>query len=291
MTLKESSYEELERIHRRPYLDCLAQGVSTIWEGIDTLCEPYRADFRYCVSASINAGIDMECVEMYMKLIYWELSMARIDDEVEQILRVKFIAGLFEYPFTDRSLLDTVGCKEHRELAREAVRKSLVLLKNGKDSKKPLLPLDKNARRILVAGQHANDLGYYENMLLRVLFFFFLYLFLRTTILEAIREAVGEKTEVIYEKNPTLETLEGQKVSFAVAVVGEPAYAESRGYNTKPELPLNGVEIVNLVADRVPTLVILITGRLLEPEFLEKIGTWLLLGCRAYRSCFWRLQV
>lgn len=48
----------------------------------------------------------------------------------------------------------------HRELAREAVRKSLVLLKNGKDPRKPFLPLDKNAKKILVAGTHADDLGY-----------------------------------------------------------------------------------------------------------------------------------
>lgn len=48
----------------------------------------------------------------------------------------------------------------HRELAREAVRKSLVLLKNGKDGKKPLLPLDKKAKRILVAGTHADNLGF-----------------------------------------------------------------------------------------------------------------------------------
>lgn len=50
--------------------------------------------------------------------------------------------------------------QSHRELAREAVRKSLVLLKNGKDSSKPLLPLDKNAKRILVIGSHADDLGF-----------------------------------------------------------------------------------------------------------------------------------
>jgi beta-glucosidase len=40
-----------------------------------------------------------------------KIPMARIDDAVERILRVKFVAGLFEFPFTDRSLLDTVGCK------------------------------------------------------------------------------------------------------------------------------------------------------------------------------------
>ena len=50
--------------------------------------------------------------------------------------------------------------QEHRELAREAIRKSLVLLKNGKDPAKPFLPLDKNAKRILVTGSHADNIGY-----------------------------------------------------------------------------------------------------------------------------------
>lgn len=48
----------------------------------------------------------------------------------------------------------------HRDLAREAVRKSMVLLKNGKDPRKPFLPLERKAKRILVAGTHADDLGY-----------------------------------------------------------------------------------------------------------------------------------
>ena len=50
--------------------------------------------------------------------------------------------------------------KEHRELAREAVRKSLVLLKNGESADTPLLPLPKKASKILVAGSHADNLGY-----------------------------------------------------------------------------------------------------------------------------------
>lgn len=50
--------------------------------------------------------------------------------------------------------------QEHRELAREAVRKSLVLLKNGNSPNQQFLPLPKKARRILVAGSHASNLGY-----------------------------------------------------------------------------------------------------------------------------------
>ncbi|KAF9613695.1 hypothetical protein IFM89_010137 [Coptis chinensis] len=52
---------------------------------------------------------------------------------------------------------------EHRGLARETVRKSLVLLKNGKSTDKPLLPLSKKAPKILVAGSHADNLGYQYN--------------------------------------------------------------------------------------------------------------------------------
>ena len=50
--------------------------------------------------------------------------------------------------------------QEHRDLAREAVRKSLVLLKNGKNANDPLLPLPKKTSKILVAGTHADNLGY-----------------------------------------------------------------------------------------------------------------------------------
>ncbi|PHT28536.1 hypothetical protein CQW23_31858 [Capsicum baccatum] len=89
-----------------------------------------------------------------------EILMTRIDNNVERILRVKFVTGLFEHSFTDRSLIDLAGCKAHKDISCEIVRKSLVLLKNGKDPKKPFLPLDKTAKKILVAGTHADDLGY-----------------------------------------------------------------------------------------------------------------------------------
>lgn len=53
-----------------------------------------------------------------------------------------------------------IHLQEHRELGREAVRKSLVLLKNGNSSNEPMLPLPKKAPKILVAGSHAHNLGY-----------------------------------------------------------------------------------------------------------------------------------
>ncbi|KAF8396893.1 hypothetical protein HHK36_018528 [Tetracentron sinense] len=169
--------------------------------------------------------------------------MASIDDAAERIVRVKFIAGLFEHPFTDRSLLDTVGCKVHRELAREAVPKSLVLFKKWERSKETIT----SSRRILVAGRHADDLGYQCGG-----WTITTYGTSGTRILDAIKEDVGEKTQLIYDKNPSRATFEGQDFLFTSVVVGEPTYAESRGYDTKLNIPFDGIDIINLVGIEFP---------------------------------------
>ncbi|XAR60706.1 Glucan 1,3-beta-glucosidase [Bertholletia excelsa] len=305
-------YDDLERIHMAPYLDCLTQAwngtkmhahrflltdilkdklgfkgfVISDWGGLDTLSDPPGSNYRNCISSAVNAGIDMVMVphkfEIFLKEMLslvesGEIPMTRVDDAVERILRVKFVTGLFEYPMADRSLLDAVGCKPHRELAREAVRKSLVLLKNGKDPKKPFLPLDRNSKKILVAGVHADDLGYqcggwtfnWTGTSGRIT--------IGTTILDAVREAVGDKTEVVYDPNPSANTFVDQDFSFAIVAVGEAPYVESTGDNAELVIPFNGAELVNLVADKVPTLVILISGRpmVLDSCLLEKIDAFI----------------
>ncbi len=82
--------------------------------------------------------------------------MSRIDDAVTRILRVKFAMGLMD---PNRSQLadrfKSFGTPEHRAVAREAVRESLVLLKNENHT----LPLSKTAARIHVAGKSADDMG------------------------------------------------------------------------------------------------------------------------------------
>lgn len=312
------SYDNLERIHMAPYPDCISQGVSTImasysswngsqlhanrfllteilkeklgfkgfvisdWEGLDRLSKPRGSNYRDCIRAAINAGIDMVMVplryEMFLEDLLslvesGDISKARIDDAVERILRVKFVAGLFEHPLTDRSLLDKVGCKMHREIACEAVRKSLVLLKNGKDPNKPMLPLDRNAKRILVAGSHADDLGFQCGGWTITWYGLSGRITIGTTILDAIKGAVGEKTEVIYERNPSSDTLASQDFSFAIVAVGEGPYAETPGDNSELTIPFNGNEAISSVADKIPTLVIIISGRplVLEPRILEKV--------------------
>ncbi|KAG2670012.1 hypothetical protein I3843_14G063000 [Carya illinoinensis] len=286
-----SSYEDLERIHMAPYLDCISQGVSTVmasyssWNG-----RKLHAD-RFLLTEILKDKLGFKVMvplryELFVKDMIslvesGEIPMARIDDAVERILRVKFVAGLFEFPFTDRSLLDNVGCKLHRDLAREAVRKSLVLLKNGKDPKKPFLPLDKIAKRILVVGTHADDLGYQCGGWTETWYGGSGRITIGTTILDAIKEAVGDETEVVYEQYPSADTLARRDFSYAIVAVGEKPYAETPGDDSKLVIHLNGDDIISAVADHIPTLVILVSGRplVLEPWLLEKmdalIAAWL----------------
>lgn len=102
----------------------------------------------------------------------------------------------------------------------------------------------------------------------------FPFAFAGTTILEAIKEAVGKETEVIHEVHPSEATFADKEFSYAIVVVGEPPYAEFLGDRTELEIPLNGAETISLVAnEEVPTLVIAVSGRPLvfEPNLLEKI--------------------
>ena len=130
------------------------------WQGIDQIPGKYYSD----VVTAINAGIDMVMVPYDYVAFINTLTQAveagnvpieRIDDAVRRILRVKLELGLFDQPAAEPAGLKTIGTEAHRKLAREAVQKSLVLLKN--DGK--VLPLAKDAPLILVAGQSADDIG------------------------------------------------------------------------------------------------------------------------------------
>lgn len=133
------------------------------WDGIDYLNE----DYFQAVCQGVNAGIDMFMVpENWKTFIQYlrnhvelgSVPMSRIDDAVRRILSVKFAYGLFDKPRPAErkwSNHESFGSAEHRAVAREAVQKSLVLLKNEAN----LLPLNKNSR-ILVAGKNADNRGH-----------------------------------------------------------------------------------------------------------------------------------
>lgn len=241
------------------------------WEGIDRITSPPHANYSYSIQAGISAGIDMIMVpNTYKEFIDGLTShvknevipMSRIDDAVKRILRVKFTMGLFENPLADNSLVDELGSQEHRELAREAVRKSLVLLQNGESAAKPLLPLPKKATKILVAGSHADNLGYQcggwtiewqglgGNNLTS-----------GTTILTAIKNTVDPSTEVVYKENPDADFVKSNNFSYAIVVVGEPPYAETFGDSLNLTISEPGPSTIQNVCGAVKCVTVIISGR------------------------------
>ncbi|XP_071928574.1 uncharacterized protein [Coffea arabica] len=252
------------------------------WQGIDKITYPAHSNYTYSVEVSINAGLDMimvpynytEFIDTVTFLVEKNyIPMSRIDDAVRRILRVKFIAGLFEKPFADLSFADQLGSQEHRDLAREAVRKSQVLLKNGKHPNNPLLPLPKKAHKILVAGTHANDIGLQcggwtitwrgmagnNNTI-------------GTTILSGIKSAVDPSTKVEYRKKPSSRFVKAMQFDYAIVVVGEPPYVETFGDNLNLTIPQTGLRTIHNVCNNVKCVVVLISGRplVIEPH-LPKI--------------------
>lgn len=252
------------------------------WQGIDRITSPPHANYSYSIQAGISAGIDMIMVPYnYTEFIDGLTSrvknkiipMSRIDDAVKRILRVKFIMGLFENPLADQSLVSELGSQKHRALAREAVRKSLVLLKNGESADKPLLPLPKKTKKILVAGSHADNLGYQcggwtiewqglsGNNLTS-----------GTTILSAIKSTADPSTEVVYKENPDADFVKSNDFSYAIVVVGEHPYAETAGDSLNLTIPEPGLSTIYSVCGAVKCVVVVISGRpvVIQP-YLESI--------------------
>jgi beta-glucosidase len=129
------------------------------WGAVDQISDDYYRD----IITSINAGMDMVMLpgeyDVFMNNITSavnndKISIARIDDAVSRILRAKKSIGLFEQPIPSKDLIKSVGSKEHREIARQAVRQSLVLLKNDNQA----LPLTE-PKNILIVGRAADDIG------------------------------------------------------------------------------------------------------------------------------------
>ncbi|KAG8041424.1 hypothetical protein GUJ93_ZPchr1010g33734, partial [Zizania palustris] len=263
------SFHDLMRIHMPPYDDAVIKGIAsnkmrfrgfviTDWQAVDRITTPPHQHYYHSIQETIHAGIDMVMIpydypefvaDLTTQVSKGTIRLDRINDAVSRILRVKFSMGLFENPLPDPRLTGELGQKEHREIAREAVRKSLVLLKNGKGGQKPVLPLSKKAKKILVAGSHAHNLGFQcggwtkswqgqgGNSITA-----------GTTILEAIKSANAAKYE------------------YAVVVVGEPPYAETAGDNQNLTIPSPGPEVIKNVCGLVKCVVVLVSGRPLVVE-------------------------
>lgn len=158
-------------------------------------------DMKEAVRQSVEAGLNVRCTfrspdsfVLPLRELVKEggLSEEVIDDRVRDILRVKFLVGLFDSPYqTDLAGADREVEKEENEtIALQASRESVVLLKNAGG----LLPLDINSiRKIAVCGPNANEEGYalthYGPLAVDV-----------TTVLEGIQEKTKGKAEVLYAK-------------------------------------------------------------------------------------------
>jgi beta-glucosidase len=225
-------------------------------------------DYKEAIAISINAGMDMAMVagrhrefigDLKQLVEEGKVPQERVDDAVTRILRVKFAAGLMDpkrAQMADRSLWKNFGSAEHRAVARQAVRESMVLLKN----RHGVLPLRKNVARIHVAGKNADDLGNQcggwtidwqgksGNDVTTG----------GTTILAAIRKAVSKNTQVTFSRDGS--GAEGATVG--IVAIGETPYAEGRGDRMDLSLSKDDAAAVKTMkAAGIPVVALVISGR------------------------------
>ncbi|OGL95333.1 hypothetical protein A2348_01370 [Candidatus Uhrbacteria bacterium RIFOXYB12_FULL_58_10] len=223
----------------------------------------------HALVTAINAGLDMVMLPYNYRLFTMEMrrainsgdiSMERLDDAVRRILRVKFAAGLFDQEPPSDPSLNEFGSSEHRLVAREAVRKSLVILRD----KQQTLPLSKTLSQIVVAGGAADNLGRQSggwtiewqgidgNWILG------------TTILQGIKNAVSSQTKVDYRQAGDFSP-EVESADMGIVVVGETPYAEGWGDNEHPTLSDDDLQAINNVkAISKKIVVIIVSGRPLD---------------------------
>lgn len=270
--------------HKRLITDSLKVGMG--FDGI--MLSDWKGYSRFGENAIIDAGIDMVmAVDGDMDDFHTGLkrglnndsiSMDRINDAVKRILRQKYRLGLFEQPFSDTTLVSKIGIKAHRDIARQAVRESLVLLKNDAQT----LPLSKQLNKIVVVGEHADNAGLqsggwtiawqgvtenYNGA---------------TTILDGIKQQT--RAEIVYDK---MAQQQHPDADVAIIVVGETPYAEFfgdiGGEMDKYQLTLTEAHqnyIEHYKQQDVPIVVILISGRpLVTTKQIEQsdafVAAWL----------------
>ncbi len=255
------------------------------WAGIDQLDK----DYKTAIEKTINAGMDMVMIpngsdkaNNYIQFITFlkelvnegKVPMSRIDDAARRILKVKLEMNLWENYGVDRKLTEAVGSPEHRAVARDAVRQSLVLLKNDNNT----LPLSKELKRIHVTGRSADDIGnqcggwtiIWQSKSGNVIKG-------GTTILEAIKNTVSGETTITTSTDGS--GAEGADV--CVVVVGETPYAEMFGDREDLSLAKEDVAAIEKAkASGVPVVVVLLSGRpmIIENELKNAnafVAAWL----------------
>jgi beta-glucosidase len=230
-------------------------------------------DYKTQIETSANAGMDMFMVSTKYSELYGLLlelarenrvPMSRIDDAVTRILRVKFAMGLMDgrSNLAERKLHASFGSPAHRQVARECVRETLVLLRN----ERRVLPASKKLSRIHVAGKSADDIGNQcggwtiswqgksgANTTGG------------TTILKAIEETVSPQTKITYSKDGA----DAAGADLGIVVIGETPYAEWMGDRQSLELSEEDVAVVDKMKQAgMPLVIVLISGR---PMIIDRV--------------------
>ena len=255
-------------------------------------------DMKEAVRQSVEAGLNVRCTfrspdsfVLPLRELVKEggLSEEVINDRVRDILRVKFLIGLFDAPYqTDLADADREVEKEENEaIALQASHESVVLLKNADE----LLPLDINStKKIAVCGPNANEEGYalthYGPLAVEV-----------TTVLEGIQEKTKGKAEVLYTKGcdlvdahwPESEIIDypltddeqaeidkavenARQADVAVVVLGggQRTCGENKS-RTSLDLPGRQLQLLQAIqATGKPVVLILINGRPLSINWADK---------------------
>jgi len=245
------------------------------WAAINQINPDYKKD----IETSVNAGLDMAMIPYgagetnnYIDFITdlkdlvnsGAVPISRVDDAVRRILRVKFDMGLFDTPQTetDPALTQAIGSDAHRQIARQCVRESVVLLKNSGHT----LPLSKDIKHLAVVGNAADDLGIqcggwtidWQGKTGNVTPG-------GTTLLAAIKKTVGPNTQVTFSTNAD----HLSDADAIIVVIGELPYAEGEGDRTDVRLSAADSALVATAKGAgVPVITILYSGR---PMLLDSV--------------------
>ncbi|TFG93941.1 MAG: beta-glucosidase, partial [Calditrichales bacterium] len=253
----------------------------------------YKEAVRQAVEAGLNIRTNFSKPEVYVEPLRelakeGKLSMEVIDARVRDILRVKYILGLFDHPYViNPEKADAiVASAEHKQVALEASRKSIVMLKN----ENKVLPLSKSIKTILVAGPNADAIQHsisrYGPSKIDVI-----------SVLKGIRQQVSAETEILYAKGceikderwPESEILPedptpaesknievavelAKKADVAIVVIGgdETTTGESKS-RTSLDLPGFQLDLIKAINQTgTPTIAVLINGRPLTINWVDK---------------------
>ena len=266
--------------------------IVTDWQDIENV---YRRDkmttsIKEAIALAINAGNDMSmipyaykefCSDLIALVKEGKVSLARIDDAVKRILRVKYELGLFETPVTTANSYPKFGSAEFAKASYNTAAESITLLKNSNNT----LPLRSNAK-VLVCGPNANSM--------RTLNGGWTYTWQgdRTdeygakynTILESIRNKLGAANVVFeegvvykmkqsYEKdsivNINAAVNAAANVDYVLLCIGENSYTETPGNTNDLSLSDNQIALANaMIQTGKPVILILNEGR---PRIIRRI--------------------